>query len=65
MSERARRAEFVRGALIAEIASMLDELGNPTLVDHIFPKGWRLADDAGLAILYDLCIRTFKTRQPQ
>lgn len=61
-AERLSRAEFVRAALTAEIATMLDDLGNPALVERIFPKGWRNADDAGLANLFDLCLRTFATR---
>lgn len=61
-SKRIRRSDFIRQQLIAEIDSMLVELGHPALVDRIFPQGWRQAADAGLASLYDLCIRTFAER---
>lgn len=62
MSEHLPRKQFVRAEMIGEIATMLDELGNPPLIERIFPKGWRTADDDGLAHLFDLCLRTFAAR---
>ena len=59
---RPSRKEFVRAALKARIAAMLDELGHPPLVERIFPQGWRNANDDALGQLFDLCLRTFKTR---
>lgn len=61
-SEPVSRQAFAREALADKIAEMLDDLGNPPLVDRIFPNGWRNADDAGLASLYDLCVRTYAAR---
>lgn len=55
--------DFIRNALVAEIGKMLVELGNPPMVDRIFPKGWRQADQGGLMNLYDLCVRTFRKRE--
>lgn len=60
---RLPRSTFVRRALSAEIADMLDELDNPPLVERIFPNGWRLASDEKLADLYDLCVRTYAARE--
>ena len=54
--------DFIRSALITEIAAMLDELGNPALVERIYPNGWRNADRMGLVSLYELCRRTFAKR---
>jgi hypothetical protein len=56
------RADFVREALVAEIATMLNDLGNPPLVDRIFPNGWRNASDEKLGQIYDLCVRTYAVR---
>lgn len=53
---------FICAALTARIAVMLEELGNPELVDRIYPAGWRNADSKGLAQLYELCRRTFAQR---
>lgn len=61
--KRLPRAVFIRAALEREVEEMLEELGAPPLVERIFPKGWRNADDAGLAQLYDLCIRTYQERE--
>ncbi len=65
VTHRLPRTEFVRGALTDEIEGMLEELGQPPLVDRIFPNGWRNAPDDKLKSLYDLCIRTFATRAQQ
>lgn len=54
--------DFIRSALTNEIATMLDELGNPALVERIYPNGWRNADRMGLVSLYELCRRTFVKR---
>lgn len=55
--------DFIREALTARIAAMLEDLGNPPLVGRVFPKGWRNADRAGLISLYELCRRTFARRE--
>lgn len=59
---RLPRAEFVRQALLTEIDSMLVELGNPPLIERIFPNGWQNAPTDKLEQLYDLCLRTYASR---
>lgn len=63
MAEHQSREQLIRSTLEAEIATMLDELGNPPLVQDIFPNGWRNANDQKLKELYDLCLRTFSARE--
>jgi hypothetical protein len=62
IDEPLSRAEFLRASLTVEIERMLTDLGNPPLVDRIFPNGWRNANDQGLQSLYDLCVRTYQSR---
>lgn len=63
MSARPFAKDFIRNALVAAIEPMLEELGNPPLVDRIYPSGWRRADERGLRNLFDLCVRTFAKRE--
>jgi hypothetical protein len=55
--------DFVRNALMQEITLMLQELGNPELVNRIYPNGWQNNNEAQLRVLYDLCWKTFRKRE--
>ena len=56
------REEMLCRALKDEIRLMLTELGNPQLVDVIFPDGWENTSYEKLCQLYDLCLRTHTQR---
>lgn len=60
--EHAPAGEVMDDALRVDIRQMLDELGNPPLVERIFPNGWESAPHEGLVSLHALCLRTFAAR---
>lgn len=53
---------FIRESLKAEIVLMLEELGEPPLVQRIFPNGWANGTKDDLINLYELCRRTYDAR---
>lgn len=57
-----RRKDFIRQCLVDQVAEMLADLGDPPLIERIYPKGWRGISDEKLGDLYDLCIRTYRAR---
>lgn len=54
--------EIADEAIKADIRQMLDELGNPPLVDRIYPNGWESEPSDRLRSLHALCLRTFAAR---
>ena len=61
--ERASAEQIAAEAIKADIRQMLGELGNPPLVDQIFPNGWEKESSDKLRSLHALCLRTYAARE--
>lgn len=54
--------EIADDAIRADVANMLEELGNPPLVQTIYANGWQRATSDQLRVFHELCIRSIKAR---
>ncbi len=53
--------QLTQSTLRSSVETMLRDLGDPPLVDRIYPDGWRRERD--LRQLYELCLRTYAQRE--
>lgn len=62
MTERRNAEQVMSDALDQDIASMILDLGNPPLIERIFPNGWRSDSFQKRKEFHALCLRTYVDR---